>query len=64
MRPTTGAKVHVPNLVAHCRAHMSAQKTPAHWIEVAEWPLTGSGKIQKFVLRDRYVAGEFTVMSR
>ena len=64
VRPTTGAKVHVPNLVAHCRAHMSAQKTPAHWIEVAEWPLTGSGKIQKFVLRDRYVAGEFTVMSR
>ncbi|HEY2751047.1 hypothetical protein [Phenylobacterium sp.] len=35
---------------------MSPQKTPAHWIEVTEWPPTGSGKIQKFVLRDRYVA--------
>ena len=22
-------------------------------------PLTGSGKIQKFVLRDRFVAGEY-----
>jgi hypothetical protein len=23
------------------------------------FPLTGSGKIQKFVLRDRYLAGEY-----
>jgi fatty-acyl-CoA synthase len=46
-------------LVAHCREHISAQKTPAHWIAVQDWPLTGSGKIQKFVLRDRFVAGEF-----
>lgn len=44
-------------LVAHCRAHMAAQKTPTHWIEVSEWPLTGSGKIQKFALRDQWVAG-------
>jgi fatty-acyl-CoA synthase len=46
-------------LRAHCRAHLAPQKTPAHWIEVAEWPLTGSGKIQKFVLRDRFVEGAF-----
>jgi fatty-acyl-CoA synthase len=44
-------------LVAHCRANMAAQKTPTHWIEVSEWPLTGSGKIQKFALRDQWVAG-------
>ena len=45
-------------LVAHCRANMAAQKTPTHWIEVSEWPLTGSGKIQKFVLRDQWVDGQ------
>jgi fatty-acyl-CoA synthase len=29
-------------------------------VQVESFPLTGSGKIQKFVLRDRFVAGEFT----
>lgn len=47
-------------LVAHCRAHISAPKTPSQWYEVTAWPLTGSGKIQKFVLRDRVVSGEAT----
>lgn len=45
-------------LKAHCRANMAAQKTPNHWIEVTEWPLTGSGKIQKFVLRDQWIASQ------
>ena len=44
-------------LIAHCRVHLAPQKTPAQWIEVTEWPLTGSGKIQKFVLRDQLVSG-------
>ena len=30
------------------------------WVQVESFPLTGSGKIQEFVLRDRFVAGEFT----
>jgi fatty-acyl-CoA synthase len=47
-------------LHAHCRANMSPQKTPNVWVQVESFPLTGSGKIQKFVLRDRFVAGEFT----
>jgi fatty-acyl-CoA synthase len=46
-------------LIAHCRANLAAQKTPTHWIEISEWPLTGSGKIQKFALRDQWVAGAF-----
>jgi fatty-acyl-CoA synthase len=59
LRLAAGARLDRARLVAHCREHISPQKTPAHWIEVSEWPLTGSGKIQKFVLRDRFVAGEF-----
>lgn len=47
-------------LHAHCRANMSPQKTPNVWVQVEDFPLTGSGKIQKFILRDRFVAGEFT----
>ena len=34
-------------------------KTPKQWFSVDEFPLTGSGKIQKFVLRDQWVAGEW-----
>jgi len=59
LRLAPGATLDRDALVAHCRERMSPQKTPARWIEVTEWPLTGSGKIQKFVLRDKFVAGEF-----
>jgi fatty-acyl-CoA synthase len=59
LRLAPGASLDRAALVAHCRERISPQKTPAHWITVQEWPLTGSGKIQKFVLRDRFVAGEF-----
>jgi fatty-acyl-CoA synthase len=59
VRLAAGARLDRAALVAHCRERISPQKTPAHWIAVQDWPLTGSGKIQKFVLRDRFVAGEF-----
>jgi fatty-acyl-CoA synthase len=59
LRLAAGATLDTQALVAHCRANIAPQKTPARWITVNEWPLTGSGKIQKFVLRDRYVAGEW-----
>jgi fatty-acyl-CoA synthase len=59
LRLAAGAGLDRAALVAHCRERISPQKTPAHWVTVGEWPLTGSGKIQKFILRDRFVAGEF-----
>ncbi len=46
-------------LKAFVRERLSPQKTPALWVWVEEWPLTGSGKIQKFVLRDMFVDGGF-----
>jgi fatty-acyl-CoA synthase len=60
LRLAPGAALDRDALVGHCRERMAPQKTPARWIVVKEWPLTGSGKIQKFVLRDRFVAGEYT----
>ena len=60
LRRTPGAALDKAALVAHCRAHLAAFKTPAHWAEVDSWPLTGSGKIQKFVLQERFAAGEWT----
>ena len=40
-------------LKAFIRERLSPQKTPAFWIWVDQWPMTGSGKIQKFMLRDQ-----------
>jgi fatty-acyl-CoA synthase len=59
LRRAPSAALNKAALVAHCRAHLAPFKTPAHWVEVHDWPLTGSGKIQKFVLRERFVSGEW-----
>jgi fatty-acyl-CoA synthase len=47
-------------LFAYLREHLSPQKTPRYWYQVAEYPLTGSGKIQKFALRDAWKRGDCT----
>jgi len=46
-------------LKAFIRERLSPQKTPLHWIWVDQWPLTGSGKIQKFMLREAFERGEY-----
>jgi fatty-acyl-CoA synthase len=40
-------------LHAFCRERLSAYKAPATWVFVDTFPLTGSGKIRKNVLRER-----------
>ncbi len=40
------------------RERLSPQKTPAHWVWMKDFPLTGSGKIQKFVLAESFAKGE------
>ena len=47
------------DLKSHARNHMSVQNTPSIWVKVADFPLTGSGKIQKFEIVDRYVKGTY-----
>ncbi|MEU8633026.1 AMP-binding protein [Amycolatopsis sp. NPDC048633] len=39
-------------LFAHVREHLAPHKAPRVWRFVTEFPLTGSGKIKKHVLRD------------
>ena len=53
-------KPDVHELRAHVRESLAAQKTPLFWIFVEEFPLTGPGKVQKFVLRERWEKGEYT----
>jgi fatty-acyl-CoA synthase len=58
MRSSDGRKPEPGELKAFIRERLSPQKTPKYWLWVDEWPLTGSGKIQKFKLAEQFVAGE------
>jgi fatty-acyl-CoA synthase len=49
----------VEQLRTHCRAIMSPQKTPSVWVHVSDFPLTGSGKVQKFAIREKFLAGNY-----
>ena len=60
VRPTPGATVNKDELFAYMREHLAAQKTPRHWFVLDEFPLTGSGKIQKFKLRELWQEGAVT----
>ena len=62
VRCEDGAALDVSDLRRHCRTHLSPQKTPTVWCRVSEFPLTGSRKIQKFRLREQYLAGEHEPM--
>jgi fatty-acyl-CoA synthase len=42
------------------RERLASFKVPRIWVFLDAFPLTGSGKIQKFVLRERYLNGELT----
>jgi fatty-acyl-CoA synthase len=57
-----GAPPEVDVLRAHVRERLAAPKTPRYWVFVENFPLTGSGKIQKFVLREMWTKGECTVV--
>jgi fatty-acyl-CoA synthase len=59
LRPAPGQRIDKDELVEYMRAHLAAHKTPRHWFVLDAFPLTGSGKIQKFRLRERWAQGEF-----
>jgi len=47
-------------LSAYVRERMAHYKVPKTWVFVEAFPLTGSGKVQKFVLREQFVKGELS----
>lgn len=61
MRSVSSERLGPSELKAFVRERLSPQKTPRYWVWVSEWPLTGSGKIQKFVLREQFINGRFHV---
>ena len=63
LRPAPGQSLDRNALFAYLREHLSPQKTPRFWYEIEEFPLTGSGKIQKFALREAWERGDYEQMS-
>ena len=53
----------VAELRAHVRERLAAPKTPRYWVFVDAYPLTGSGKVKKFELRERWDAGEYRAVA-
>ena len=60
LRPAPGAVINKDALTTYMREHLAPNKTPRRWFSLAEFPLTGSGKIQKFRLREMQQAGQIT----
>lgn len=51
--PRPGQEVDAVAIIAHCRTRLSAYKAPHAVKVVAEIPRTGSGKVQRFKLKER-----------
>jgi fatty-acyl-CoA synthase len=51
------------DLNAHCRRHLATHKSPRHYYVVESFPLTPSGKIQKFRLAQMVAAGDLAPLA-
>jgi acyl-CoA synthetase (AMP-forming)/AMP-acid ligase II len=60
VRLANGSLYNAENLMAYCRQNLAPAKVPLHWRAVESWPLTASGKIQKFALRQVFLADRAT----
>ena len=59
--PTNPEKPPAPeDLFQYCRQHLAVHKSPVAWFFVDQYPLTPSGKIQKFQLVDWIKEGRIT----
>ena len=47
------------DLCNHCRANLPAQKTPSGWARLPDFHLTDAGKVQKFSIREKFLAGNY-----
>jgi acyl-CoA synthetase (AMP-forming)/AMP-acid ligase II len=56
IRAVPGRAPHPEVLFAYCRERLAAHKTPRHWRVVDAFPLTPSGKVKKYVLREQLLA--------
>jgi acyl-CoA synthetase (AMP-forming)/AMP-acid ligase II len=56
IRPADGRTPDPEQLFAYCRDRLAPHKAPRHWTILEAFPLTPSGKVQKYLLRERFLA--------
>jgi fatty-acyl-CoA synthase len=54
----TGQQINEKDLVEHCRGRLASFKVPRRVILVEAWPMSGAGKIQRYLLKDSLVQRE------
>jgi fatty-acyl-CoA synthase len=52
VRRKPGARVGEEDLLSHCRGRIASYKIPRYWRFVDEFPMTVTGKVQKFRMRE------------
>ncbi|WP_069804468.1 AMP-binding protein [Thermogemmatispora onikobensis] len=55
IRPREGAQLSAEELRAFCQGQISHQKIPRYFLFTNNFPMTASGKVQKFLLREQAV---------
>ena len=63
IRAKPGLPLVKDELFNYVREHLAPHKTPRHWFAVDAFPMTGSGKIQKFKLREMQAKGELPTLT-
>ena len=63
MRAADGEKPTADELKSFIRERLAPHKTPSFWIWVEDWPMTGSGKIQKFAMAEAFERGEYQALT-
>jgi fatty-acyl-CoA synthase len=54
----TGVQATEDEILKYCRDRMASFKVPRRVIFVQEWPMSGAGKIQKFLLKESLLKSE------
>jgi fatty-acyl-CoA synthase len=58
VRRSADSQTNEAELHAFIRERLAPHKTPRHWVFLDELPTTASGKIQKFILRERFIENQ------
>jgi AMP-binding enzyme C-terminal domain len=62
IRPAPGQTSTDEELAAYCRTQPAAHKIPRHWVFTDTFPLTASGKVQNYRLREQRNSGQAPVL--
>ncbi len=56
VKPADGVRLRIEDLVEACRGRIARYKIPRHWKIVDDFPMTVTGKVQKFQMREIAIA--------